>query len=432
MNRVDTLVIGGGQAGLAMSRCLSDRSVDHVVLERGRVAERWRSERWDSLRLLTPNWQTRLPGFRYEGPDPDGYMSMPELVTFLEHYAASFAAPVEAGTTVLAVESVGPHFRIRTNRGTWLAHNVVIATGYSDRPYVPPLARHLSPRIVQVVPTQYRNPEQLSPGGVLVVGASATGVQLAEEIHASGRPVTLAVGRHLRLPRTYRQRDILWWFDAMGVFDDTADGVFDVNKSRSQPSLQLVGRLDIRSLDVAMLRKRGVRVLGRLVGADRERVSFDDDLIATTAASDVKLAQVLQRIDTFISRTAFTGTVGPPERFEPTWPSALGVTERTIDLKADGIDTVIWATGFRRRYPWLRAPVFDERGEIRQRNGMTPLPGLYVLGMHFQRRRKSAFIDGVGDDAAFLADRIVWRAAFDAAAASRVRKEFPWPARLTR
>jgi putative flavoprotein involved in K+ transport len=190
VNRINTLVIGGGQAGLAMSRCLSDRLVDHVVLERGRVAERWRTERWDSLQLLTPNWQTRLPGFRYE----------------------------------------------------WLARNGVIATGYSDLPYVPPLARQLSPRIVQVVPTQYRNPEQLSSGGVLVVGASATGVQLADEIHASGRAVTLGVGRHLRLPRTYRGRDILWWLDAMGVFDDTADDVFDIQTSRSQPSVDVGSR----------------------------------------------------------------------------------------------------------------------------------------------------------------------------------------------
>ena len=286
MNRIDTLVIGGGQAGLAMSRCLSDRSVDHVVLERGRIAERWRTERWDSLRLLTPNWQTRLPGFRYEGPEPDGYMSMPQLVAFLEKYAASFAAPVEGDTTVLAVEKTGGDVRVRTNRGVWLAHNVVIATGYSDQPFVPPLAPQLSTRIVQVVPTEYRNPQQLPPGGVLVVGASATGVQLADEIHAAGRPVTLAVGRHLRLPRTYRGRDILWWFDAMGVFDETVDDVFDVRASRSQPSLQLAGRSDGRLLDVMSLEQRGVRVLGRLVGADHERVFFDDDLIATTAASD--------------------------------------------------------------------------------------------------------------------------------------------------
>jgi putative flavoprotein involved in K+ transport len=417
MTRIDTLVIGAGQAGLAMSRCLSDRSVEHVIVERGRVAERWRTERWDSLRLLTPNWQTRLPGFRYEGPDPDGYMSLSQLVHFFERYALSFGAPIEFGTTVLAVEQAGAHFRVATSRGMWLARNVVIATGYSDLPYVPPLARRLSPRIVQIAPTQYRNSTQLPPGGVLVVGASATGVQLADEIRATGRSVTLAVGRHLRLPRTYRGRDIMWWLDAMGVFDETTTDVFDVRTSRKQPSLQLAGRSDVRSPDVNTLQQHGVRVLGRLRGAERERVFLDDDLIATTAASDVKLAELLLRIDAFIAKAGLDG-VAPPEPFEPTWTSALAITKTTIDLRSAGIDTVIWATGFTRRYPWLRLAVFDERGEIRHRDGITPVPGLFVLGMHFQRRRKSAFIDGVGDDAAFLADRIVSGTAVTAAAAS--------------
>jgi putative flavoprotein involved in K+ transport len=428
--RIDTVVIGGGQAGLAMSRCLSDRSMDHVVLERGRVAERWRSERWDSLRLLTPNWQTRLPGFKYEGSEPDGYMSMPQLVGFFERYAASFAAPLELDTTVLAVEREGTHFRVQTTRGTWLARNVVIATGYSDVPYVPSFARHLSPRIIQIVPTRYRNPAQLPPGGVVVVGASATGVQLADEILASGRSVTLAVGRHLRLPRTYRGRDILWWLDAMGVFEDTPADVFDVHTSRSQPSLQLVGRSGVHSLDVKTLRRRGVTVLGRLLDADDERLFFDDDLIATTAASDLKLAQLLLRIDAFIAKTASADTAGPPEPFEPTWPLALDTTKTTLDLHAARIDTVIWATGFARRYPWLHVPVFDNDGEILQRGGVTPVPGLFVLGMHFQRRRKSAFIDGVGDDAAFLADRIICPARLDAAAANG-GQEMACPARLT-
>jgi putative flavoprotein involved in K+ transport len=416
VKRVDTLVIGGGQAGLAMSRCLSDQSIEHVVLERGRVAERWRTERWDSLRLLTPNWQTRLPGFRYHGPEPEGYMAMTELVDFFERYAASFGAPLELGTAVLAVKREGAHFRVETSRGTWHARHVVIATGYSDRPFVPPQAQSLSRRIVQIVPTQYRSPAQLPAGGVLVVGASATGVQLADEIHASGRPVTLAVGRHQRLPRTYRGRDILWWLDAMGVFDATTEDVFDVHTSRSQPSLQLVGRAG-RSLDVAILQQRGVKVLGRLVAAEHERVSFNDDLVATTAASDLKLAEVLLRIDAFISSTP-VDTVAAREAFEPTWPSGLDAKKTTIDLRAAGIETVIWATGFVRRYPWLKVPVVDEHGEIRHRGGITAVPGLFVLGIHFQRSRKSAFIDGVGGDAAFLADRIVSRTAFDAAAAS--------------
>jgi len=343
-------------------------------------------------------------------------MSMTEVVEFFEGYAASFRAPIETDTSVLAVEREGEHFKVETSRGVWHARHVVIATGYNDRPFVPRQAQLLSRRIAQIVPTQYRNPGQLRPGGVLVVGASATGIQLADEIHASGRPVTLAVGRHQRLPRRYRGRDILWWLDAMGVFDATTEEVFDARTSRSQPSLQLIGRAG-RSLDVAILQQRGVRVVGRLVAAEQERVSFSDDLVATTSASDVKLAQLLGRIDAFIVSSASDGAA-PHEPFEPTWPSVLCTRKTTIDLRAAAIETVVWATGFIRQYPWLRVPVFDEHGEIRHHGGITTVPGLFVLGMHFQRSRKSAFIDGVGADAAFVADHIASRAAFDAAAAS--------------
>ena len=411
--RVDAVVIGAGQAGLAMSRCLFDHRVDHVVLERGRVAERWRSERWDSLRLLTPNWQTRLPGFHYNGPEPDGYMSMPDLVDFFASYAASFDAPIQSSADVSAVERIGARFHVRTDRGLWIADHVVIATGYSDAPYVPPFAGRLSRRIAQVVPTRYRNPGQLPDGGVLVVGASATGIQLADELHAAGRRVTLAVGRHQRLPRRYRGRDIMWWLDAMGVLDESIDDVFDEGSSRSQPSLQLVGRRDMRSLDVRDLAAKGVRIVGRLIGVDGDQTYFADDLIATTAASDLKLAELLQRVDAFIANTS--ERVPAAEPFEPTWPSAMQAAPHSIDMRAEGVNTVVWATGFTRRFAWLRVPVLDARGDIRHRYGITPMPGLFVLGMHFQRRRKSAFIDGVGGDAAFLAERIMRRVPFTAA-----------------
>ena len=417
MNRIDTLIIGGGQAGLAMSRCLADRDVDHVVLERGRVAERWRTERWDSLRLLTPNWQTRLPGFRYDGPEPDGYMAAAELVAFFERYAESFHVPIETGTIVLSVERAGSSFHVQTNRGEWLARHVVVATGYNDRPFVPPVARRLSRRLTQIVPTAYRRPDSLPPGGVLVVGASASGVQIAEEIHTSGRPVTLAVGRHQRMARTYRGRDILWWFDALGFFETTSDDVFDLDTSRHQPSLQLAGRTG-PSTDIATLQRRGVNIVGRLADAEHERVSFDDDLAANAAASDIKMVQMLQRIDAFIAERPALEPVPSPEAFEPTWPSTLGVTTSTLDLRAAGINTVVWATGFSRLYPWLKVPVLDERGEIRQHDGITPAPGLFTLGMYFQRSRGSVSIDGVGRDAAFLADRIAHREAFAEAAAS--------------
>ncbi len=407
MRRTEAVVIGGGQAGLAMSRCLMESGVDHVVLERGRVGERWRSERWDSLRLLTPNWQSRLPGFRYDGPDPDGYMSMPEVVRYLDRYARSFSAPVEESTSVLAVESVGTGYRVTTDRGEWEAPNVVIATGHCDTPVVPAMARQLPDDVVQVVPPRYRNPGQLPAGGVLVVGSSATGVQLAAEIHSSGRPVTLAVGRHTRLPRVYRGRDILWWLDAMGIFDESTDEVFDLAISRSQPSLQLVGRPDRATLDLPALQERGVRLVGRATGVAGARVSFADDLVAHTVAADARLARLIQRMDIFAARTGLDAELGPGEAFRPfLWP-APSATE--IDLRAEGVRTVVWATGFRRLYPWLKVPVLDERGEIRHEGGVTPFPGLYVIGLYFLRRRKSSFVDGVGGDAMELTAHLAAR-----------------------
>lgn len=403
VRRVDCVVIGAGQAGLAMSRCLTDRGVAHVVLERGRVAERWRSERWESLRLLTPNWQARLPAFRYDGPDPDGYMTMAEVVGYLERYAASFDAPVRTGVEVREVTRDGRGFRVRTSRGTWRAATVVIATGYAQVPRMPALATQFPRDVVHLVPTAYRRPAQLAPGGVLIVGASSSGVQLADELLRAGRDVTIAVGQHTRLPRRYRGRDSLWWLDRMGIFDETVDQVYDVEISRDQPSLQLVGHPDHRTLDLADLRARGARVVGRLVGVDGTTAQFADDLVATTAAADIKLASLLHRIDTYV---AVQGLEAPqPPNFVP---HCLGFdgAETSLDLGTAAVSTVIWATGFRREYPWLRVPVLGARGEIRHDGGITPVPGLYALGLHFLRRRNSSFLDGVGTDAAALSDHL--------------------------
>lgn len=407
IQHTQTIIIGGGQAGLAMSRCLTDRSIDHVVLERGRVGERWRSERWDSLRLLTPNWQSRLPGFRYDGPDPDGYMTMPEVVDLLERYRRSFDAPVEEGTTVLSVSHTDEGYRVTTDRGVWEAPTAVIATGQCDVPLIPDFASKLSPDVLQVVPSKYRNPDQLPEGGVLVVGAAATGIQLADEIHRSGRPVTLAVGRHTRLPRLYRGKDILWWFDQMGIFDETLDQVHDAERSRSQPSLQLVGRPDKSSLDLITLQDEGVKLAGKVIGAEEGKVFFADDLVAHTARADVKLARLLRRIDEYVEQRGLTGEVGEPEAFIPFFWPAPG--PGALDLRGENVRTVLWATGFRRRYPWLKIPMLDARGEIRHEGGVTPAPGLYVLGLQFLRRRNSNFIDGVGADAAVLAEDIAAR-----------------------
>jgi putative flavoprotein involved in K+ transport len=405
--RTTVVIIGAGQAGLAMSHCLSEVGIDHVVLERGAIAQRWRTHGWDSLRLLTPNWMTRLPGFQYDGPDPHGFMTTGELVTMLERYATLSRTPIVTEAEVRRVErwrdGLEDQYRVATTRGTWCASAVVIATGHSDRPAIPAMSAALPPWIQQLAPENYRNPEQLAPEGVLIVGASSTGVQLADEIQRSGRQVILAVGRHTRLPRSYRGHDILWWLDQLGVLAQEAATVHDLTVSRAQPSLQLVGRPDHVSLNLADLRTRGVRLAGRVVEMTSRRVSFSDDLVSTMAAADVKLATVLMRIDDFTRRTGVAADGAVP--FEPTWSLEYNAP-RNIDLRAERIRTVIWATGYRRGYPWLRVPVLDGHGEVRHQYGVTATPGLYVLGLHFQRRRNSSFIDGVGSDACHLADHI--------------------------
>jgi len=403
VTRTTTVVIGAGQAGLAMSRCLSELGIEHVVLERGKIAHRWRTQSWDSLRLLTPNWMTRLPGFQYGGPDPDGFMSVPELIAFFERYAASSAVPLVTDTAVHSVERWGDGFRVATSRGEWSAASVVVATGYCDRPAVPLVSRQLAPSVAQLVPSDYKHPEQLPAGGVLIVGASSTGVQLADEIQRSGRQVTLAVGRHTRLPRRYRGRDILWWLDALGSLSQGADAVQDITRSRQQPSLQLVGKPDHSTLDLRTLHDRGARLVGRVRDIDGYRVRLSDDIVATTAAADVKLAEMLTRVDRFIETHG--AIASPPEPFNPTWPLGISAPDN-LDLQDEHIESVIWATGYRRAYPWLHVPVLDARGEILHRGGLTPHAGLYVLGMNFQRRRNSSFIDGVGDDARAIAGEI--------------------------
>lgn len=404
MKRTDTIIIGGGQAGLAMSRCLTDEGIDHVILERGRVAERWRSERWDSLRLLSPKWHSRLPGFRYQGANADGFMTMPEIISYFGRYAQSFSAPVQDETSVLSVKRSVGGYRVRTNQGDWKATTVVVATGHCDVPFVPKAAAGLSSRVHQVVPSSYKNPEQLPSGGVLVVGASASGIQLAQEIHRSGRPVTLAVGRHTRMPRRYRGRDITWWLETSGILDERADRAFDLESARRQPSLQLVGTPDHQTIDLGVLRDEGVRLAGRVSEVDGTRVSFYDDLQSNIDAAEQKLDRVLSRVDGFIDETLMAADA--PDR-RPTIQASGAPTE--LDLRDAGISSVLWATGYRRRYPWLRVPVLNIRGEIIHEGGVTPAPGLYALGLNFQRTRKSSFIDGVGDDARVVAEHITER-----------------------
>ena len=301
---VTTVVIGAGHAGLAMSRCLSDRSIDHVVLERGEVAHTWRTERWDSLRLLTPNWQSRLPSFSYNGDDPDGYRTLAEVIEFIASYAKAISAPVLTHTTVASVRSTEAGYLVRTDQGDWLCRAVVVASGACNIADVPVFANNVPRSIMQLTAREYRNPDQLADGGVLVVGASSSGTQIAYEIHRSGRPVTLSVGEHIRAPRVYRGKDLEWWMDAAGVLDERYDEMDDIARARRVPSLQLAGTPDRSTLDINALTEIGVKLVGRLGGiSEYGKALFSGSLRNMCALSDLKMGRLLERIDEWAQKT---------------------------------------------------------------------------------------------------------------------------------
>ena len=405
MQRVAAVVIGAGQTGLAMSRHLSQRSIEHVLLERGEVANSWRTERWDSLRLLTPNWLNRLPGYRYQGDDPDGYMTMPEIVDYIATYADTIDAPVEPHTEVISVQTADDGFRILTTDTEWWAKAVVIASGPYHRPDVPAFAEAIPSSVRCLAAADYRNPDQLEAGGVMVVGAASTGVQLAEEIHRSGRPVTLAVGGHVRMPRVYRGMDIMWWLDAAGILGERYDEVDDIVRARHVSSFQLVGSPARSTVDLNSLQHIGVRLVGRLAGVTEDGTAqFSGSLPNQCALADLKLGRLLDTLDNWAIEHRVDTETDPPERFPPTdVPLAPPLL---LPLGTGDIKTIIWATGYRPEYPWLHIPVLDAKGAVRHVGGVTPVPGLYVMGTTFLRRRKSTLIVGAGDDARDLSTHL--------------------------
>jgi putative flavoprotein involved in K+ transport len=396
MTPIPAVIVGAGQAGLATSHCLARHGVEHVVLERGDVGTRWTTARWRSLRLLTPNWMSRLPGWGYQGPDPDGFMSAGALQAWLHAYAASLSASIHTHTCVEDVRATADGYAVTTDRGSWRARVVIVATGDCVVTAVPHLAAGLSPSIQQVHPTGYRGPEQLPDGGVLVVGASATGAQLAAEIHASDRPVTLSVGRHTRLPRRYRGQDILWWMDRAGVLSEPLTTAAARARFRGQPSMQLTGRTDMPAIDLASLHDAGVRIVSRTRAIEQTRVALAQDLSATLADAQDRLDRLLDRIDGIADGA-------PPADRDARRTIRLPEGPGQLDLATEGIRSVVWATGYRRHDPWLAVPVRDASGAIRHDRGITAAPGLYVVGERGLSARNSSFIDGVGADAARIA-----------------------------
>ncbi|MBO3747639.1 NAD(P)-binding domain-containing protein [Streptosporangiaceae bacterium NEAU-GS5] len=576
-SRVDTVVVGAGHAGLAVSRLLSDAGRDHVVLERGTVGHSWRTQRWDSLRLLTPAWLTRLPGYHRDWPDPDAFLPGGEVISFLRGYALLSAAPVREHTTVLSVRRRGDRWHVITDNGEWSARNVVIASGHATVPAIPVFTTRVPGRVQQISTLSYRNPSHVAAGRVLIVGASASGVQIADELAAAGREVTLAVGRHTRLPRRYRGHDILWWLDRSGRLDRAIEQMPDPEAARREPSMQLIGCRDGRSVDLAALSAHGIELTGRVLDIDGDSVRLSDDLADTIADADMRMHRLLDRLDentwpdapytrpgddpgrphdTRIRREggppwpsdgrpplgddqrrlahdhppldddhppagdAYTWPGGGHRRLSDTqarranegpgsdyslahstaysanrptdrpggqpadrnvdqptnrageraseqtsdrtadrrddrgrerygyrggegsgaywgaraggrpgdrsegrsgdrsagmggdWerPGAVVLPEdaRTrVDLRAEGFGAIIWATGLRGDYRYLDVPGLIAAGRIRQRDGATPAPGLFVIGQRFARRRRSSFIDGAGLDAAEIVAAII-------------------------
>ncbi|WP_226628460.1 flavin-containing monooxygenase [Alloyangia pacifica] len=396
------LILGAGQAGLALSRALSHRGIDHVLLERGRVGERWHSERWPGLHLLTPNWMNRLPG-PWPEAEPDGFMSAAEFAARLERYSAAISAPVVTGCEVQSVARENGRFRVVAGGRQWFARAVVIATGACDRPAVPAWASTLPKKITQIVPTRYRGAERLPEGGVLIVGASATGVQLAAEIQGSGRPVTLAVGRHVRAPRRYRGREVFELLSQSGFLGSPRPADAHPAHLMTLPSLQLTGSGGGEALGLDRLQAVGVHLVGRALGAEGGVLRLDPALGAEIAAGERRRRKLLTLLETYLAETGSALPDDPGAWHAPDLPHA---GPDRLDLTARGIRTIVWATGFRRAYPWLHLPVLGAAGELETDRGVTAEPGLYALGLPFLRHRASAFIHGVGRDAEELAPHI--------------------------
>jgi putative flavoprotein involved in K+ transport len=403
--RIKTLVIGGGQAGLVMSHMLRQRGCPHLVLERHRIAERWRTERWDGLRFQFPNWSVRLPDFPLAHADPDAFASAGEITNFIEAYAALVAPPIRCGVPVTALRhgASGSGFVAETPDGSIEAANVVVATGPYQRPVIPDLLT-AEAGIFQVHSSRYRNPGQLPPGAVLVVGSGASGAQITEELFRVGRRVYLSVGRHRRLPRRYRGRDLIWWLIAMGLDQTPTE---QRGPDRSLPLI--TGAFGGNTIDFRQFASLGVTLLGRLQAVHRSAMDFAPDLAESLAYGDASYAGFLDLMDAHVERHGLTMPEDPSARAVLPAPHCLAEPILRLDPRAAGIAAVVWATGYDFDFGWIDIPVLDARGGPVHRCGITGIPGMYFLGLQWLSRLNSSLLSGVGDDAALLADHIAAR-----------------------
>jgi putative flavoprotein involved in K+ transport len=407
--RTETLVIGAGQAGLAASHELTHLGREHLVIDSGSVGETWRSSRWDSFTLVTPNWAIRLPGLADRPDDPDAFLPRAGIVAMLEGYAASFDAPVRSGVTVESLERspTGDGLLARTSEGEINAANVIVATGFYHRQRVPPFAARLAPRIHQLGTREYRNPEALPPGGVLVVGSAQSGCQIVEDVQLAGRDVWLSIGSAPRLSRRYRGRDGMAWWNDLGRFDLTEDQAPDP-RGRFAPNPHMTGARGGYTINLHRFARNGVRLVGRIVNGSENRLEIAPDLHDRLAGVDRVSAGIRGQIDAFIAARRLGAPPADPsntddhdglEGFDTPIVEAL-------DLEAAGISTIVWATGFVPDYSWIRLPVFDAKGQPIHQAGVTREPGLGFVGLRYQRWAKSDLFLGVGDDARLVVERL--------------------------
>jgi putative flavoprotein involved in K+ transport len=399
---IHTLVIGGGQAGLTMSHRLKQRGLPHLVLERHRVAERWRSERWDGLKFQFPNWSVRLPEFPFPHDDPDAFASTEDIIKFIEAYADFIAPPIRCGVAVTRLSRDGARLIAETTDGTIAADNVVVATGPYQRGLIPDLLRDHP--VFQVHGTNYRNPGQLPPGAVLVVGAGASGAQISEELQLAGRRVYLSVGTHRRLPRRYRGRDLIWWLAEMRLDQMTPE---QRGPSRLGPVIS--GAYGGRTIDLRDFAADGMVLVGHLDAARDGVLEIGPGLAESLAGGDLAFTGFLDVVDAYVQRHGLDLPPEPGARATKPNPPCVTTPLRRLDLNAEGISAIVWATGYGVDFGWIDLPVFDPRGEPVHRNGISEAPGLYFLGLQWLSKMNSSFLSGVGDDAAVLAEHIVGR-----------------------
>lgn len=416
------VIVGGGQAGLSMSYCLKAKGIDHVVFEKNTIAYEWRERRWDTFCLVTPNWQCQLPGFPYPGADPNGFMQKDEIVKYLEDYAAFFNPPVQEGVTVLNVSQQESQngFDIRTTVGDCTADQVVIAVGGYHRPKIPRIAERLPEAILQLHSSQYRNPESLPDGEILVVGTGQSGCQIAEDLHLAGRKVHLCVGGAPRSPRRYRGKDVVDWLDQMGYYDLSIENHPQKEKARSNTNHYLTGRDGGREIDLRQFAIEGMKLHGRLKQINGATLEFRDDLKYNLDQADAVAENIKKSIDTFIEKNQLDAPTEPP--YAPVWQPQNEV--RSLDCDQENIRTIIWCTGYQSDFSWIEVPVFDGKGHPGHDRGVTNVQGLYFLGLPWLYTWGSGRFSGIARDANYLADYIVARKKGSYSSAWDVMNEF--------